>query len=91
MFILFPSYPWLKFALFSHCHRSVGFQPERFSSALFGNGRGVTFCHDRLDNLFGQRGFFGHRLLRRFLALADQLALELQPRAFLSTCNLADH
>jgi hypothetical protein len=62
-----------------------------FFSFLFGSGRGVTFRHDRLHNLFGQRGFFGHRLLRGFLALADQLALELQPRAFLSARNLAGH
>jgi hypothetical protein len=39
--------------------------------------RGVAFRHDRLDNLFGQRGLFDHRLLRGFLALANQLALEL--------------
>jgi len=64
---------------------------KQFSSALFGNRRSVMFRHDRLDNLFGQRGFFGHCLLRSFLALAGQLALELQPRAFLSTCNLAGH
>jgi hypothetical protein len=58
---------------------------------LTGNRRGVALRHDRLDNFFGQRRFFDHGLLRGFLALADQLALELQPRAFLSTCNLSDH
>ncbi len=60
-------------------------------AGLLGNRHSVTFRHDRLDNFFGQRWFFSHRLLRGFLALADQLTLELQPRAFLSACNLADH
>jgi hypothetical protein len=86
------AYPWLKSALFSHCPPFRRFSVEEiFFALLFGDRRSVTFHYDRLDNLFGQRGFFDHRLLRGFLALADQLALELQPRAFLSPCNLADH
>src|SRR5438132_3566022 len=45
--------------------------------------RRISFCQDGFDNLFCQVRLFGKRLLGGFFSLADQLAVELQPGAFL--------
>jgi len=42
----------------------------------------MPFGKYSIHNLLGECWFFGERLLRGFLALADQITLELQPRAF---------
>src|SRR5450759_3616965 len=45
--------------------------------------RRIPLRHDRLSNFLSQLRFFHERLFRGVLPLADQLAIELQPRALL--------
>ena len=58
-------------------------------SALGRNGC-VPPRHDSTNNLLRQLRRFGQRLLRRIFALADQRALELEPRALLVHHTIRD-
>src|SRR6185295_19497802 len=56
-------------------------KPKRCNSR--GCGFGIPFGHNRSDDFLRKIGLLRERLLGGFLALADELAVELEPRAFL--------